>query len=115
MTTAMLTEDEAKLLLAAVALTANSADGEFHGWQLAKIVQQMDGARHPIAFGTLYRALSRLERFRYLDSRLEDPAIAEAEDRPQRRIYWLTTLGKIVHDLTVESPHAVIPPWLAFD
>lgn len=43
--------------------------------------------------GTVYPALSRLERDGYLRSAWEDEAAAHAEGRPARRYYRLTTPG----------------------
>ena len=45
------------------------------------------------AYGTLYRALARLEKMGLLTSRWEDPAIPARENRPGRRLYRLTALG----------------------
>jgi PadR family transcriptional regulator PadR len=46
------------------------------------------------AYGTLYRALSRLERMGFLESRWEDPDIPARENRPGRRLYTLTAAGE---------------------
>jgi PadR family transcriptional regulator len=46
------------------------------------------------AYGTLYRALARLEEMGLLASRREDPAIAARESRPGRRLYTLTAAGE---------------------
>jgi DNA-binding PadR family transcriptional regulator len=46
------------------------------------------------SFGTLYRALSRLEAMGCVTSRWEEPADAAAERRPPRRLYLLTAAGK---------------------
>jgi PadR family transcriptional regulator, regulatory protein PadR len=43
--------------------------------------------------GTVYPALSRLERDGYLKSDWEDTAAAHAEKRPARRYYRLTATG----------------------
>jgi DNA-binding PadR family transcriptional regulator len=43
--------------------------------------------------GTVYPALSRLERDGYLKSDWEDTAAAHAEKRPARRYYRLTAAG----------------------
>lgn len=87
-----LTPIEAELLEAAIELHIGN-NAEFHGWQLAKARDGVDEHRRPIAFGSLYRALDRLEQFGYLSSRLEDAAVAEAERRPRRRLYQVTALG----------------------
>jgi PadR family transcriptional regulator PadR len=46
------------------------------------------------AYGTLYRALGRLEAMGMLQSRREDPQIAAQENRPGRRLYMLTAAGE---------------------
>jgi len=45
------------------------------------------------AYGTLYRALGRLEKMGLLTSRWEDPQIPARENRPRRRMYALTAAG----------------------
>jgi DNA-binding PadR family transcriptional regulator len=45
------------------------------------------------AYGTLYRALGRLEDMGLLKSRWEDPHVAARESRPRRRFYSLTPAG----------------------
>ena len=51
-------------------------------------------ARRLTAYGTLYKALERLERAGYLESRWEDPHAAAAEGRPRRRFYQVTLAGE---------------------
>jgi DNA-binding PadR family transcriptional regulator len=67
---------------------------EFHGYQLAKAVAEAEEARLLTAYGTLYRALARLETMGLLRSRREDPLIPAREGRPGRRFYTLTALGE---------------------
>jgi PadR family transcriptional regulator PadR len=43
--------------------------------------------------GTVYLILARFEGAGWLDSALEDPAVAEAAGRRRRRYYWLTPNG----------------------
>jgi PadR family transcriptional regulator, regulatory protein PadR len=66
---------------------------EFHGFSIAKAIQERDAARRLTAHGTLYKALGRMERAGLLESRWEDPEIAEAEGRPRRRLYRVTATG----------------------
>ena len=66
---------------------------EFHGYQLAKAIAEADEAKLLTAYGTLYRALGRLEAMGLLRSRREDPMIPAREGRPGRRLYTLTALG----------------------
>jgi DNA-binding PadR family transcriptional regulator len=67
-----------------------SGVGEFHGYQLAKHLAHVSDRRLLTAYGTLYRALGRLERMGLLRSRGEDPHVAARENRPVRRLYALT-------------------------
>jgi DNA-binding PadR family transcriptional regulator len=67
---------------------------EFHGYAIAKEIRDREAARRLAAQGTLYRALDRLEGLRLLESRLEEPDVAAAENRPRRRLYKVTALGE---------------------
>jgi len=64
---------------------------EFHGFELAKSLQQAVGSRQLTAHGTLYKALARLEAGGMLTSRWEEPA---PEGRPRRRLYSVTGAGE---------------------
>ena len=66
---------------------------EFHGYQIARHVAEESERRSLTAYGTLYRALARLEKMGLLKSRWEDPQIAADETRPGRRLYVLTSEG----------------------
>lgn len=66
---------------------------EFHGYELAKHLGKLERKRFLTAYGTLYRALGRLERMGYLSSRWEDADAAVREARPLRRLYVLTAHG----------------------
>lgn len=66
---------------------------EFHGYQIAKALAHAADVRSLTAYGTLYRALGRLEKMGLLRSRWEDPEIPARENRPGRRLYSLTGLG----------------------
>jgi len=48
----------------------------FHGYEIAKKLADAADARLLTAYGTLYRALSRLEEMGVLANRPEDPRIA---------------------------------------
>ncbi len=63
---------------------------EFHGFAIAKEIQDREGARRLTAHGTLYKALGRLEQSGLLESRWEDPQLAATEQRPRRRLYSVT-------------------------
>lgn len=67
---------------------------EFHGYELAKKLTAVADQRALTAYGTLYRALSRLEQMGLVTSRWETPEIPARENRPGRRLYTLTALGE---------------------
>ena len=67
---------------------------EFHGYEIARHLAAVADRRLLTAYGTLYRALGRLEHMGLLRSRREDPDIAARENRPGRRFYTLTTEGE---------------------
>src|SRR5437867_1315867 len=83
---------EASILAAAVELQ-NARVHEFHGYQLARHVAAASDRRLLTAYGTLYRALARLEKMGLLQSHWEDPQLAANENRPGRRLYALTGEG----------------------
>jgi DNA-binding PadR family transcriptional regulator len=67
---------------------------EFHGYEIARQLKTVEGRPYLAAFGTLYRALGRLDSMGVLESRWEDPAIPARENRPGRRLYTLTAAGE---------------------
>ena len=67
---------------------------EFHGYELAKQLAEDADRKLLTAYGTLYRALARMESMGLLTSRREDPEIAAQANRPGRRLYTLTGLGE---------------------
>ena len=67
---------------------------EFHGYLIAKEIKEHADNRLLTAYGTLYRALGRLETMGLLESRWEDATIAADENRPRRRLYSLTPAGE---------------------
>ena len=67
---------------------------QFHGYELAKLLRDASDARLLTAYGTLYRALTRLEEMGLLESRWEDPEVPARESRPGRRLYSLTGKGE---------------------
>jgi PadR family transcriptional regulator PadR len=67
---------------------------EFHGYEIAKHLGDESERRLLTAYGTLYRALGRLEKMGLLKSRWEDPEIPARENRPGRRLYTLTAAGE---------------------
>ena len=66
---------------------------EFHGFELAKSLADGEDRKRLTAYGTLYRALGRLEALGLLTSRWEEPQAADA-GRPLRRLYRLTDLAE---------------------
>jgi PadR family transcriptional regulator PadR len=74
----------------------------FHGYELAKTLRRVPGAPLITAFGTLYRALARLEQMALLESRWEDPASPD-HNRPRRRLYTLTAAGAAAVDAARRS------------
>lgn len=83
---------ELAILWAAVKLRRRGTE-EFHGYQLAKHLADVSDRKQLTAYGTLYRALGRLESMGMLQSIWEDPQRAAAENRPGRRLYTLTPNG----------------------
>ena len=65
----------------------------FHGYEIAKHLTEIGDSRLLVAYGTLYRALGRLEEMGFLESQWEEPEISASENRPRRRLYTLTALG----------------------
>jgi PadR family transcriptional regulator, regulatory protein PadR len=84
---------EAAICVTAAALHRRGVP-EFHGYQLAKHLAEVADRRLLTAYGTLYRALGRLETMGLLESRWEDPRIPAKENRPGRRLYALTAAGE---------------------
>lgn len=74
---------------------SRSLDGspECHGFLIAKLVKGMQDAKLLTAYGTLYRALGRLEKAGFLISQWEDMSSLANETRPRRRLYRITDTG----------------------
>jgi hypothetical protein len=81
---------EQSILEAAIQLRKQGAE-EFHGFQIAKEIKDQKEARLLTGYGTLYRALDRLQQQGFLSSRWEDPISAAEQNRPRRKYYQLTT------------------------
>ena len=81
-------------ICSAAALLLRDGTSEFHGYELAKTLGDAADSRLLTAYGTLYRALGRLEQMGLMTSRWEDPAVPARENRPGRRLYILTALGE---------------------
>ena len=84
---------ELEILEAGLDLRRRGRD-EFHGFAVAKHIQELEGARRLTSHGTLYKALARMEKAGLLESRWEDPETAANEQRPRRRFYAVTGVGE---------------------
>jgi DNA-binding PadR family transcriptional regulator len=84
---------EVEILEASMTLRARGLR-EAHGFLLARTVAEGTEARRLTAYGTLYKALDRLERAGLLESRWEDPEYAAEAARPRRRFYRMTAIGE---------------------
>ena len=80
---------------------------EFHGYELAKQLAESTDRQSLAAYGTLYRALGRLEEMGMLTSRWENPAVARHDNRPPRRLYSLTRNGRAAARDAVAQQKAV--------
>lgn len=85
---------EAAILGAAVEM-AKAGTEQFHGFELAKRLRDDEGGRKLTAHGTLYKALTRMEKADLLISEWEDPDRAADEGRPRRRLYSITSEGRV--------------------
>lgn len=86
---------EVDICRAAAELHRNGV-ADFHGYEMAKQLAAATDRQSLAAYGTLYRALARLEDMGLLKSRWEDPRVAAEENRPRRRFYALTAAGRRV-------------------
>ena len=96
------------ILESGLGLQAN--EGSFYGFALAKSLSSRDGSALT-GHGTLYKALSRMADSGVLEARWEDPADAESEGRPRRRLYTVTAegsraLARAQADLTRQQANA---------
>ena len=84
---------EVSVLRAALALETRGTKA-FHGYALAQFIKTDADRRTLTAYGTLYRALHRLERAGLIEGFWEDPAHAEEGRRPRRKLYRITPLAE---------------------
>jgi PadR family transcriptional regulator PadR len=84
---------ERDILEASMTLQARGLP-EAHGFLLAKTIGDGADAKRLTAYGTLYKALDRLEHAGYLESRWEAPDYAAEAARPRRRFYRITATGQ---------------------
>jgi PadR family transcriptional regulator PadR len=88
-----LTSIETKILLTAIELLSRGI-GEFYGYQLAGSLAERERAKRLIGYGTLYKALDRLENAGLLAGQWEDPVLAAESKRPRRRMFHITADGE---------------------
>ena len=101
---------EQAILEAAARLRQNGFE-EFHGFQIAKEIKEIKGSGMLIGYGTLYRALNRLQALGFLESRWEEQSPSEG-NRPRRRYYRF--IGKVVTttpDTTLTPVHREPRMW----
>jgi PadR family transcriptional regulator PadR len=84
---------ELAICTAAVVLRERGVE-RFHGYLIAKELTDTSDTKLLTAYGTLYRALGRLEQMGLVASVWEDPQIPADENRPRRRLYALTQDGQ---------------------
>jgi PadR family transcriptional regulator PadR len=84
---------ELALCTAALALRDRGIE-QFHGYLIAKEIKDASTAKLLTAYGTLYRALGRLEQMGLMTSAWEDPQIPADANRPRRRLYAITQDGQ---------------------
>jgi PadR family transcriptional regulator, regulatory protein PadR len=84
---------ELAICTAAVVLRERGID-QFHGYMIAKEIKDASDTRLLTAYGTLYRALGRLEQMGLMTSAWEDPQIPADANRPRRRLYAITSDGQ---------------------
>ncbi len=77
-------------ILRATRRLADRGITRFHGHLLAKELSTGKyDARKLVGYGTLYKALKRLQTNGFLESEWEDPAVAAEHARPRRRLYTI--------------------------
>jgi DNA-binding PadR family transcriptional regulator len=86
---------------ASVSVLQSIADGVEYGFDVID--------RTGLPSGTVYPALSRLERDGYVRSAWEDAAAAHTEGRPARRYYRITAPGTRALRDAVEYYRSLIP------
>ena len=102
---------EVDILVEALRVTT-AGQVEFHGFALAKQLRDGRQSQGLIAHGTLYKALGRLEDVGMLESTLEDPDIAADEGRPRRRLYRITSQGRLNAAKAIDAqPTTDQPMW----
>jgi PadR family transcriptional regulator, regulatory protein PadR len=75
-----------------IAQQAQSKRAPMYGFALANALSG-DGGKALTGHGTLYKALARMTEAGLLETEWEDPDVAEAERRPRRRLYRISSKG----------------------
>ena len=75
-----------RLGMSTVAVLRAIDDGHCYGFGIMDVTQ--------LPGGTVYPALAKLERDQLVQSRWEDPTVAQDEKRPPRRYYDITDGGR---------------------
>lgn len=99
---------EVAILTVVARLNRRDADSAY-GYQIAGLLRVAAEQRRLTAYGTLYRALGRLEAMGFLESRWEDPQPAMERSRPARRLYALTDTG-VARIRAEQQAEAARPP-----
>jgi PadR family transcriptional regulator PadR len=90
-----------QLSVAALTVLHAVASGTAHGFDIIEATG--------LPGGTVYPALSRLERDDFVASAWEDVAIARADGRPPRRNYTVTPVGLTTLNDALARLHALKP------
>lgn len=90
-----------ELSVAALSVLHAVASGMTHGFDIIDATG-LNG-------GTVYPALTRMERAGLLVSDWEDVQLARAEKRPPRRNYWITRVGLATLNQTLARVNALKP------
>ena len=90
-----------QLSVASIAVLHAVASGTHHGFDIIDVTQ--------LPGGTVYPALSRLERDGFVSSSWEPVAVARAEGRPPRRYYTVTPTGLQTLNDALAKLHALRP------
>jgi PadR family transcriptional regulator PadR len=99
---------EMSILETAIVLRVRGVQ-HFHGFMMASEIKERDDARMLTAHGTLYKALDRLRKQEFLESEWEDPLVAASENRPRRRLYWITMAGEAALVRAREGAPVAVP------
>ncbi|HKY47090.1 MAG TPA: helix-turn-helix transcriptional regulator [Acidimicrobiia bacterium] len=101
---------EQAILAAGLDLRRKGTD-EFHGFAVAKRMQDIGEAHQLTAYGTLYKALGRMETAGLLASSWEKADVALEAGRPRRRLYRVTGAGeKALATHRAEAGRAIAGP-----